>query len=178
MQNVHPTAIIAPTAVIAPDVFIGPYCVIDSHVTIDSGTKLVSHITVSGNTSIGKNCTIYPFSSLGHPPQDLKFKGEASKLVIGDNNVIREQVTMNPGTEGGGLLTSVGNNCLFMVGAHVAHDCRVGNRVIMANNATLGGHVEVGDFDLLQCINLSALAYTPSSVACQVLNMMLFHLAQ
>ena len=149
MQNVHPTAIIAPTAVIAPDVFIGPSCVIDSHVTIDSGTKLVSHITVSGNTSIGKNCTIYPFSSLGHPPQDLKFKGEASKLVIGDNNVIREQVTMNPGTEGGGLLTSVGNNCLFMVGAHVAHDCRVGNRVIMANNATLGGHVEVGDFAII-----------------------------
>lgn len=145
MKSIHPTAIVAPSATIGEDVVIGPYCVIDGDVVIDSGTRLVSHIAVSGRTTIGKNCTIYPFSSLGHPPQDLKFKGEASQLVIGDNNVIREHVTMNPGTEGGGLMTSVGSHCLFMVGSHVAHDCRVGNRVIMANNATLGGHVEVGD---------------------------------
>lgn len=145
MSNIHPTAIIAPGAKIASDVIIGPYCVIDGDVTIDSGTKLVSHVSIGGRTTIGKNCTIFPFSSLGHAPQDLKFKGEASQLVIGDNNMIREHVTMNPGTEGGGLMTSVGSNCLFMVGSHIAHDCRVGNRVIMANNATLGGHVEVGD---------------------------------
>lgn len=149
MTAIHPSAIIAPTAKIADNVQIGPYCVIDGDVAIGSGTQLVSHVTVSGHTTIGRNCTIYPFTSLGHPPQDLKFKGEASKLVIGDNNMIREQVTMNPGTEGGGLLTAVGDNCLFMVGSHVAHDCKVGNRVIMANNATLGGHVEVGDHAII-----------------------------
>jgi len=149
MSLIHSTAIIAKTAKIAADVVIGPYCVIDGDVTIDSGTKLVSHVAIGGHTSIGKNCTIYPFASLGHPPQDLKFKGEVSRLTIGDNNVIREHVTMNPGTEGGGLITSVGDNGLFMVGAHIAHDCRVGNRVIMANNATLGGHVEVGDHAII-----------------------------
>ena len=144
-MNIHPTAVIAATAKIAADAFIGPYCVIDGDVTIGAGTRLVSHVVVSGHTSIGKNCTIYPFASLGSAPQDLKFKGEQSRLVIGDNNMIREHVTMNPGTEGGTMLTSVGNNGLFMVGAHVAHDCQVGNNVILANNATLGGHVEVGD---------------------------------
>jgi len=149
LMNIHPTAIIAKTAKIAADVGIGPYCVVDGNVAIGSGTKLVSHVSVSGHTTIGKNCTVYPFSSLGHPPQDLKFKGEKSELVIGDHCTIREHVTMNPGTEGGGLLTSVGSHCLFMVGAHVAHDCRVGNRVIMANNATLGGHVEVGDHAII-----------------------------
>jgi UDP-N-acetylglucosamine acyltransferase len=149
MTVIHPSAIVAPTATIGEDVLIGPYCVVEGDVTIGSGTKLVSHIAVGGRTTIGKNCTIYPFSSLGHPPQDLKFKGEPSQLIIGDNNVIREHVTMNPGTEGGGLLTTVGSNCLFMVGAHVAHDCRVGNRVILANNATLGGHVEVGDHAII-----------------------------
>lgn len=148
-DTIHPTAVIAKTAKIAPGVVIGPYCVIDGDVTIGSGTRLVSHVSVGGHTSIGKHCTIYPFASLGHPPQDLKFKGEKSQLVIGDHNVIREHVTMNPGTEGGGLLTSVGSHCLFMVGSHIAHDCRVGNRVIMANNATLGGHVEVGDHAII-----------------------------
>ena len=149
MKTIHPTAVIAPGAVIGEDTFIGPYCVIEGDVTIGDGTKLVSHVSVGGRTTIGKHCTIYPFSSLGHPPQDLKFKGEPSQLVIGDHNVIREHVTMNPGTEGGGLMTTVGSHCLFMVGAHIAHDCRVGNRVIMANNATLGGHVEVGDHAII-----------------------------
>ena len=116
---------------------------------IGAGTRLVSHVSIGGHTTIGKDCTIYPFTSLGHPPQDLKFKGEKSQLVIGDHNVIREHVTMNPGTEGGGLLTKVGDHGLFMVGSHVAHDCHVGNRVIMANSATLGGHVSVGDFAII-----------------------------
>ena len=149
MTNIHSTAVIAKTAKIAPDVIIGPYCVIEGDVSIDSGTQLVSHVVVGGITTIGKNCKIFPFTSLGHQPQDLKFKGEKSSLVIGDNNVIREHVTMNPGTEGGTMITKVGNNGLFMVGAHVAHDCQVGNHVIMANNATLGGHVEVGDYSII-----------------------------
>ena len=143
--SIHPTAIIAPGASIAASAHIGPYCVIEEGVTIGEGTRLVSHVTVGGRTTIGKNCQIFPFASLGHAPQDLKFKGEKSELIIGDNNVIREHVTMNPGTEGGGMLTRVGNNCLFMVSSHVAHDCRLGNHIILANNATLGGHVEVGD---------------------------------
>lgn len=116
---------------------------------IGEGTVLKSHVAIAGNTTIGKNCTIFPFASLGHAPQDLKFHGEASTLTIGDNVTIREHVTMNPGTEGGGMKTSVGNNCLFMVGSHVAHDCKVGNNVILANNATLAGHVEVGDFAII-----------------------------
>lgn len=149
MSNIHPTAIIAPGAKIAPDAQIGPYCVVEAGVTIGAGTRLVSHISIGGNTSIGKENVIYPFASLGHPPQDLKFKGEASTLTIGDKNVIREQVTMNPGTEGGGMKTTVGSNCLFMVGAHVAHDCKLGNNVILANNATLGGHVHVGDHSII-----------------------------
>jgi UDP-N-acetylglucosamine acyltransferase len=149
MTNIHPTAVIAPTAKLAADVRVGPYCVIDGNVEIGAGTVLHSHVVISGHTRIGKNNSIFPFASLGHAPQDLKFKGEKTELVIGDNNVIREHVTMNPGTEGGGKITSVGNNCLFMTASHVAHDCRVGNHVILANNATLGGHVEVGDHSII-----------------------------
>ena len=148
-NKIHPTAIIAKTSKLASDVQVGPYCVIDGEVEIGASTQLVSHVVVSGRTKIGKNCKIFPFASLGHAPQDLKFKGEPSQLIIGDNNVIREQVTMNPGTEGGGLLTSVGSNCLFMVGSHVAHDCKIGDHVILANNATLGGHVEIADFCII-----------------------------
>ncbi len=145
MTNVHPTAIIAPSVKLAAGVSIGPYCVLDGDITIGEGTTLNSHVVISGHTTIGKRCRIFPFASLGHAPQDLKFKGEKSQLVIGDDNVIREYVTMNPGTEGGGMLTKVGSHCLFMIGVHVAHDCRVGDHVILANNATLAGHVEVGD---------------------------------
>lgn len=148
MTMIHPTAITG-NAKLAANVSIGPYCVLGDDVEIGEGTKLVSHVSIGGRTKIGKNCQIFPFASLGYQPQDLKFKGEASSLVIGDNNVIREHVTMNPGTEGGGMLTQVGNNCLFMVGTHVAHDCKVGNHVILANNATLAGHVEVGDHAII-----------------------------
>ncbi len=147
--QIHPTAIIAETAQIGDDVVIGPYCVIGPRVVLERGVKLRSHIVVEGVTSLGEDTEVYPFTTLGTPPQDLKFKGEDSRLVIGARNRIRENVTMNPGTEGGGMLTEVGNDCLFMVGAHVAHDCHVGNRVIMANNATLAGHVHVGDYAIL-----------------------------
>lgn len=149
MAQIHPTAVIAPAARLAADVSVGPYCVIDGEVTIGTGTTLLSHVAVGGQTTIGEHCQIFPFASLGHAPQDLKYKGEKSQLIIGDRCRIREGVTMNPGTTGGGMITSVGSDCLFMVGCHVAHDCRLGDHVIMANNATLAGHVEVGDYALI-----------------------------
>ncbi|HLN25855.1 MAG TPA: acyl-ACP--UDP-N-acetylglucosamine O-acyltransferase [Patescibacteria group bacterium] len=149
MPNIHPTAIIAPGAKIAASASIGAFCVVGEHVELAEGVTLVSHVAVDGLTVIGAGTTVYPFASLGHRPQDLKYKGEQSRLIIGKNNQIREQVTMNPGTEGGGMLTQVGDDCLFMVGAHVAHDCVVGNGCIFANNATLAGHVTVGDYAVL-----------------------------
>ena len=149
MPGIHPTAIVDPAAEIGASVSIGPYCIVGPNVKLGDGCELVSHVTVDGHTEIGPNTRIYPFASVGHPPQDMKYKGEPSRLVIGANNILREQVTMNPGTEGGGMLTSVGNNCLFMVGAHVAHDCHVGHHVIMANNATLAGHVIVEEYAIL-----------------------------
>jgi len=145
MTLIHPSAIIGPHVTLAPDVQIGPYCVVDGTVSIGAGTKLLSHVVVGGCTTIGAHCTIYPFASLGSAPQDLKYKGEKSALIIGDHNTIREHVTMNPGTETGVMVTRVGSHCLFMMASHVAHDCLVGDHVILANNATLGGHVEVGD---------------------------------
>lgn len=146
MNNIHPTAIISNKAKIAASVSVGPYCTIGEHVEIGEGTRLISHVVVDGHTKIGALNTIYPFASIGLPPQDLKYKGEPSTLEIGDHNTIREYTTMNPGTEGGGMRTRVGNHCLFMVSTHVAHDCQVGNHVILANNATLAGHVVVGDY--------------------------------
>jgi UDP-N-acetylglucosamine acyltransferase len=144
--TVHPTALVDPKAQLGADVSIGPFCTIGANVRLGDKVKLVSHVVVDGRTSIGANTTVYPFASLGLRPQDLKFKDEPSTLEIGVNNQIREQVTMNPGTEGGGMATRVGDNGLFMVGSHVAHDCKVGNNVVLANNATLAGHVTLGDF--------------------------------
>ncbi len=149
MSNIHQTAIIEDGAQLGQDVSIGPYCCIGSDVTLADGVKLESHVVLSGDTSIGAGTHIFPFASIGHQPQDLKFHGEPSQLEIGSNNVIREHVTMNPGTEGGGLLTKVGNNCLFMMASHVAHDCIIGDNVILVNNATLGGHVSIGDFAIV-----------------------------
>lgn len=149
MTNIHPTAIIDLKADIASDAVIGPYCVIGPNVQLGKGVELKAHVVIDGRTRIGDNTVIYPFASIGTAPQDLKFGGEESRLVIGANNTIREHVTMQPGTEGGGMETIVGDNGLFMVGAHVAHDCRIGNNVIMANNATLGGHVTVGNYVLV-----------------------------
>ena len=149
MSTLHPTALVDPGAQLGEGVTVGPYCVVGPEVELGDGVELLSHVVLAGKTSIGANTRIFPFASIGHPPQDLKYKGEPSRLVVGANNIIREHVTMNPGTEGGGMLTEVGNNCLFMVGAHVAHDCLIGNHVIMANNATLGGHVRLEDYAIL-----------------------------
>ena len=149
MSDIHATAVVHPDADIGPDVTIGPYCIVGGAVSLATGVKLHSHVVVDGNTEIGEKTEIYPFASIGTPPQDLKYRGEPSRLVIGARNRIREHVTMNPGTEGGGLETRVGDDGLFMVGVHVAHDCIVGNNVIMANNATLAGHIIVEDFAII-----------------------------
>jgi len=142
---IHATAIVADGARIANGAAIGPYCVVGPEVELAAGVELVSHVAVAGRTSVGPGTRIWPFASIGHRPQDLKYRGEDSRLEIGADCMIREHVTINPGTEGGGMLTRVGDGCLLMAGAHVAHDCRVGARVVMANAATLAGHVEVGD---------------------------------
>ena len=142
---IHKTAIVNSNAKISVNATIGPYSVIGPDVEIGEGTIVQSHVNITGNTIIGSNNKIYPFVSIGNDPQDLKFKGEKTSLEIGDNNKIREYVTINPGTEGGGGKTKVGNNCLFMVSSHIAHDCIVGDNVILANNVPLGGHAHVDD---------------------------------
>jgi len=149
MPQIHPTAIVAPGATLAEDVSIGPYCVVGDEVVLGAGVTLIAHIVVDGRTTIGEKTRIFPFASIGLEPQDLKYRGEKSRLVIGRHNTIREHVTMNPGTEGGGMVTRIGDHGLFMVGVHVAHDCQIGDHVIMANNATLAGHVVVEDYALL-----------------------------
>ncbi len=149
MTKVHPTAVVEDGAQLGNNVRIGPYCLVGPHTELGDGVELHGHVVVGGRTRIGPDCTLYPFTSIGLPPQDLKYRGEPSELIIGSGNVIREHVTMNPGTEGGGMVTRVGDNCLFMGGSHVAHDCIVGNNVIMANNATLGGHVLLGDYVII-----------------------------
>ena len=142
---IHKTAIVDSKAKISSSVNIGPYCVIGPNVEINENVKILSHVNISGNTKIGKGNKIYPFASIGNDPQDLKYNGEETKLIIGDNNKIREYVTINPGTKGGGGLTKIGNDCLFMISSHVAHDCEVGNNVIIANNVPLGGHAIIED---------------------------------
>ena len=149
MPQIHPTAIVAPGTRLADDVSIGPYCVVGEDVVLGPGVRLIAHVVVDGRTMIGERTRIFPFASIGLEPQDLKYRGEKSSLVIGRHNTIREHVTMNPGTEGGGMVTRVGDHNLFMVGVHVAHDCQIGDHVIMANNATLAGHVIVEDYALL-----------------------------
>ena len=148
-MNIHPTAIIEDGAQVDQSAKVGPYCVIGSKVSLAENVILHSHVVVAGKTSIGEGTEIFPFASIGHQPQDLKYGGEESELTIGKNNKIREHVTINPGTSGGGLVTRIGNNCLLMMSAHVAHDCIIGNNVILVNNATLGGHVEVDDFAII-----------------------------
>ena len=149
MTEIHPTAIISDTAKIGTDVKVGAYSVVGPNVALADAVELMSHVVVEGHTSVGAGTRIFPFSSIGHQPQDLKYHGEPSRLEIGERNVIREHVTMNPGTDGGGMLTKVGDECLFMVGAHVAHDCIVNNNVILVNNATLGGHVVIDDWAII-----------------------------
>ena len=142
---IHKTAIINNNAKISESAEIGPYAVIGPNVVIEANVKIHSHVNINGNTIIGKNNQIYPFASIGNDPQDLKYNGEETKLIIGENNKIREYVTINPGTVGGGGITSIGNNCLFMISSHIAHDCKVGNGVIIANNVPLGGHAIIED---------------------------------
>ena len=138
------TAIIDSKAKIDKNVRVGPYCVIGPNVEIGENTVIKSHVNISGNVKIGKGNKIYPFVSI-NDPQDLKYAGEPTNLIIGDNNQIREYVTINPGTVGGGGKTVIGNNCLFMISSHIAHDCQVGNNVIIANNVPLGGHAIIED---------------------------------
>ena len=149
MTNIHSTALVDPGAELGSGVEIGPYSNVGPKVRLGDGCQVHSHVVITGNTSIGKKCQIYPFASVGHIPQDLKFGGEESRLVIGDNTVIREHATLNPGTEGGGMETRVGSNCFLMVATHIAHDCVLGDHVVLANNATLGGHCVVQEHAIL-----------------------------
>jgi len=142
---IHKTAIVDPKAKISANVNIGPYSIIGPNVEIGEHTVINSHVSIAGHTKIGKKNKIYPFSSIGNNPQDLKYNGEKSYLEIGDSNTIREYVSINPGTDGGGGLTKIGNNCLFMVSSHVAHDCVIGDNVVAVNNVAIGGHVQIDD---------------------------------
>ena len=143
--QVHPTAIVHPKAKLGPGVSVGPYTVVEGHVTLGARTRVGAHCVLEGRTTIGEECQIFTGAVIGSIPQDLKYRGEASTLTIGDRNKIREYVTINPGTEGGGGRTTIGSDCLLMAYAHVAHDCAIGNRVIIANSAALAGHISVED---------------------------------
>ena len=137
---IHKSSIIHQDAKVSDKSEIGPYVVIGPNVIIGDNVTIYSHVNISGDTVIGNGCKIFPFASIGNSPQDLKYKGEKTKLVIGQNNTIREYVTINPGTDGGGGVTSIGNNCLFMISSHIAHDCKIGSNVVIANNVPIGGH--------------------------------------
>jgi UDP-N-acetylglucosamine acyltransferase len=144
--TIDPTARVSPGAVVGKGVTIGPFCVIGPNVVLGDGCRLLSHVALSGHTTIGDRTVIYPFASLGTPPQSVKYRGGPTRLVIGAECEIRESVTMNTGTEDDGGVTTVGNNCTFMVGSHVGHDCTLGSHVTLANNAVLGGHVVIEDY--------------------------------
>jgi UDP-N-acetylglucosamine acyltransferase len=146
---IHPTAIVEPGATIGRGARIGPYCLIGPEATLGDGVVLESHVVIAGLTAIGAESRIFPFATIGHRPQDMKYAGERSRLEIGAGVTIRENVTINPGTSGGGMLTSIGDRSLLMACAHVAHDCRIGHDAILVNNVLLGGHVEIGDFAIV-----------------------------
>lgn len=147
--RLHPTAIVSPEARLADDVEVGPYTIIGPRVTIGPGTKVGAHVVIDGNTTIGSGNRIFQFASIGAVPQDLKYRGEDSALVIGDRNTIREFATLHIGTEAGGMVTRLGNDNLLMNYTHVAHDCTIGNCVVLANGAQLAGHVSVQDFAVI-----------------------------
>lgn len=144
-REIHPTAIVNPKAEIDLGVIIGPYCIIGEGVRIRKGTEITSHVLIECNTEIGENCKIYPFTTIGLPPQDLKYKGEKTGVKVGKNNIIREYITIHRASVGGDGMTTVGDNNFLMAYVHIAHDCKIGSHVIMANAATLGGHVVVED---------------------------------
>ena len=147
--KIHPLAIVEPGARLGVGVSVGPFCTIGAHVELGDHSEVISHVSLAGRTRIGSHARIFPFASIGHIPQDLKYHGEDSTLEIGDHAIMREGVTMNPGTEGGGMATRVGHHCTFLANAHVAHDCIVGNHVIFSNNVMLAGHCQVGDYAIL-----------------------------
>jgi UDP-N-acetylglucosamine acyltransferase len=148
-KEIHPAAIIETNVEIDEETFIGPFCIIRDGVYIKKGTKLISNIIIEGNTEIGENCTVYPFTSIGLPPQDLKYKGEKTGVKIGDNNIIREYTTIHRASVGGDGTTIIGDNNFLMAYVHVAHDCKIGNSVTMANVATLAGHVLIEDYAII-----------------------------
>ena len=147
--NIHTTAIISDGAKLGDAVKVGPYCMVGEDVTLGDGVDLISHVVVAGRTTIGARTRIFPFASIGHAPQDLKYAGEPSTLSVGADCQIREGVTLNPGTKGGGMKTIIGDKCAFLANSHVGHDCRVGNSVIFSNNVMLAGHCDVGDYAIL-----------------------------
>ncbi|ACA15204.1 acyl-(acyl-carrier-protein)--UDP-N-acetylglucosamine O-acyltransferase [Methylobacterium sp. 4-46] len=147
--RIHPSAVVEDGAVLGEGVRVGPFCHVGPEVRLGDGVELVSHAVVAGRTSVGARTRIFPFASIGHPPQDLKYRGEPSSLTIGADCLIREGVTMNPGTAGGGLETVVGDRCAFLANSHVGHDCRIGDNVVFSNNVMLAGHCTVGDFAIL-----------------------------
>jgi UDP-N-acetylglucosamine acyltransferase len=147
--QIHASAIVHPNAQLAADVVVGPFCVVGEHVSIGQGTRLVSHVAVDGWTEIGARCELHPFVSIGAPPQHLGYKGEPTKVVIGDDNIFREYVTVNRATAQGGGVTSIGNKNFLMAYVHVAHDCRLGSYLIMANAASLAGHITIGDHAII-----------------------------
>ncbi len=148
-KEIHSTAIIAPDVEIDEEIYIGPFCIIRDGVCIKKGTKLISNVIIEGNTEIGENCVIYPFTSIGLPPQDLKYKGEKTGLKIGNNNIIREYITIHRASVGGDGVTTIGDKNFLMAYAHIAHDCKIGSQIIMANAATLAGHVLVEDYAVI-----------------------------
>lgn len=147
--EIHPTAIVESGARLGEGVKVGPYCMVGAEVSLGDGCELISHAVVAGRTTIGPRTRIFPFASIGHQPQDLKYKGELSTLAVGAECIIREGVTINPGTEGGGMVTTVGDRCAFLANSHVGHDCRVGDSVIFSNNVMLAGHCTVGNFAII-----------------------------
>lgn len=149
MVKIHPTALVDSSADLGADVTVGPFCVVGPDVTLGDGVVLHSHVAITGRSTLGEMCQVYPFASIGTPPQDQKFKGEPNSLTVGAHTVIREHVTINPGTPGGDTVTRIGSNCFLLMGAHIAHDCQVGDNVLMVNGSMIAGHVSLGDRAIL-----------------------------
>jgi len=148
-SNIHPTAVITEGAKLGKNVKVGPYCIVGSEVVLHDNVELKSHVVIEGITEIGENTVIYPFASIGQPPQILKYANERSSTIIGSNNTIREYVTVQAGSQDGGMVTKIGNNNLFMVGVHIGHDCKIGNNTVFANYVSLAGHIEVEDYVII-----------------------------
>ena len=148
-MSIHPTAIVAPTAVVPANCIVGPFCTVGENVVLGERCELISHVVLDGHLTLGADCKVHPFAALGISPQDLKYKGEPTKLTIGDRTVIRESVTISRGTVGGGGITTVGTDCLIMAYSHIGHDSHIGNHCMLANVATLAGHVTVEDYAIV-----------------------------